>query len=298
MAIKKETTLLDSSLNTATGLSVPICKSYIDYNIKVLDLQGFKQVYIYPKRKSHLISGFEKNSKLYNLDIDSLFDKSKTTPIRSKNDLKIEFKNVMRSKIKLQRLAKANASIWKTFITLTFDTQIEDLSVAYKKFRSFITLTGRKYKDFAWLCVPEFQKSGRVHYHLISNIDMTNDLVYWFDNGMPGKKHFEGYCLRTWTNGFNLVEPIKDKDGNDTKKLCGYISKYMTKAYIEDCFFNKNRYYCSQNLVHPKEILIDTSYTSDIDTLTSILGSAELIYSNTYTDLFGNDIEFIEYKAI
>ena len=298
---KKETTLLDSSLNTGRFLDIPNIKSHLNYTIKVIDCNDYKQVYIYPDVKSHIIGGFETENLRTNKfgPCESISHDPNSSKVESENT--IEFKNVMRSKLKLQRLAKANADTWKTFITLTFKDNIQDLTLAYNEFRKFIKRVNRIKKDFKWLCVPEFQKNGRVHYHLISNIDITdNELVY----SQKQENDTIYYHLRHWSKniikneplglGFDKVELIQDKDGNDTKKICGYISKYMTKSYIENAFFNHNRYYSSQNLIRPREMIIELGNDKCSEYLSDIFKNYNIIYDNTYYDSFNEKIKFIE----
>ena len=295
----KETTLLDSSLNTVLLSIEKLNKSYIkNYNIKVIDMQDYKQIYLFPRQKSYREKMPKKD---YINDLDLFNNELNIRKQFNANDKPL-FKNIIRSKIKLQRLVKCNEKHFKTFITLTFNQNITDLSEAYKIFRRFIIRTSKLQKDFKWVCVPEFQKSGRVHYHLITNIDLNNtDLIY-----KQEEKDKIYYHIKTWSKliknnqeyslGFDCVELVKDKDGNDTKKLCGYIAKYMSKAYIEDCFYNKNRYYTSQNLIQPFDILIDTTDNEDNAKLKDLLKCSDIIYTNSYKDCFDNDITFIEIK--
>ena len=295
---RKETTLLDSSLNTALlSLSKKNTLFIKNYNIKVIDMQDYKQIYFFPNVKAYR-EKIEKDKNFTDLDLHILDSKTR----KQFNTDKPLFKNVIRSKIKLQRLIKCNEKEFKTFITLTFDKYITTLTDAYRIFRKFIERTSKYQNNFKWVCVPEFQKCGKVHYHLITNIDLNNtDLIYEQET----EKNIY-YHIKTWSKlvknnqeyslGFDCVELVKDKDGNDTKKLCGYIAKYMSKAYIEDCFFNRNRYYSSQNLNQPKEILIDTENEKDNLKLNSIMENADIIYDNTYKDCFDNDIIFIEVK--
>ena len=296
---RKETTLLDSSLNTVLLSIKKLYKPYIkNYNIKVVDMQDYKQIYLFPNDKCY----HEKVSKKENFNDLELYINDANVRSNFKTNNKPLFKNIIRSKIKLQRLVKCNENAFKSFITLTFNKNITSLEVAYRVFRSFIIRTSKFQKDFKWVCVPEFQKCGRVHYHLITNIDLDNkDLIY-----EQVEKDNIYYHIKTWSKliknkqeyslGFDCVELVKDKDGNDTKKLCGYIAKYMSKAYIEDCFFNKNRYYSSQNLIQPYDILIDTNNEKDNLLFNDIINSSNIIYSNTYKDNYDNDIVFIEIK--
>lgn len=50
---------------------------------------------------------------------------------------KIELKNILRSKFQLQRLVKSNEDIFKTFITLTFADNIQDIAKANKCFKNW-----------------------------------------------------------------------------------------------------------------------------------------------------------------
>lgn len=264
-------------------------------------MQEYKQIYLFPNDKLYKEKIEKEKNKLLN-DLD-LFSNDKATRRQYEDQNKPLFKNVIRSKIKLQRLVKCNSNDFKTFITLTFKDNITDLSIAYNRFRDFIKRTGKFQKDFKWVCVPEFQKSGRVHYHMITNIDLDNtDLIY-----KQVDLNNTYYHLKTWSQiiknkkidslGFDSVELIKDKDGNDTKKICGYISKYMSKSYIEDCFYNHNRYYSSNNLIRPYEILIDIQDDKDRLIFEDIMKNSDIIYDNTYKDCFDNDITFIEIKT-
>lgn len=292
---EKETTLLDSSLNTNAKLSIALYKYQYNYNVKIIDLQDYKQVYIYPLHRQKLLKGNEKD-KLDDLDLVSEQNYQENYNITKDEPKTVDFKNVIRSKIKLQRLAKANEKDWKTFLTLTFADEITDLSVAYKKLYYCLSHIKARYKhDLKWICVPEYQKCGRVHYHLLTNIGLNEQHLV----SIQEKDGIKYYHLKSWQKiGFNLIEEIKDKDGNDSKKICGYIAKYMTKQYIEDTFFNRNRYYCSQNLIQPKEFYIDEDYYKDQQRLQALLSDYEVIYQNDYFDTFNNKLQFIELKKL
>lgn len=86
----------------------------------------------------------------------------------------IEEKNIIRSKNEMCRLILANEKVFKTFITLTFNSDVTELDHANKELNKFFTKIRRVYKDFKYLCVPEFTKKNRIHYHMITNIDYNN----------------------------------------------------------------------------------------------------------------------------
>ena len=123
MSKENETTLLDSSLNTVVLSLEQLNKIYYkNYNIKVIDMQDYKQIYIFPNVKVYREKIDNDKKLLFN---DNLFNYDKKTR-SSFSDNKPLFKNVIRSKIKLQRLVKCNSNEFKTFITLTFKEDIKD----------------------------------------------------------------------------------------------------------------------------------------------------------------------------
>ena len=147
--------LLDNSLISATN------KKRVD--LKLIDCGDYKQMYF--RKKPHL----KKDNNLDKLkDLNRICfrsDISSTTKKQSSNQLKeIELKNILRSRFELQRLVKNNEKIFKTFITLTFADNVEDIKIANKKFAIWRTKVKSIYKNFAYVCVPEFQKRGAVHY--------------------------------------------------------------------------------------------------------------------------------------
>ena len=113
--------ILDSSLIFATNKSL--------YNVKVVRLGKYLQVYFSKTKKRKPINNDENDLSLVKKENykSNFFNK----------EIKIDKKNIMRSKLSCQRLVKANSEIWQTFITLTFEEHITDISIANKKYKSF-----------------------------------------------------------------------------------------------------------------------------------------------------------------
>lgn len=188
--IIERTTILDSSLITATFLD----NGQKKYNIKVIYCGKYIYVYNYKDNKLIKDKNIEKKGekekelkkKIQNIkliDTDNLKNIEEIEEEKEKKEekeekkpslSKIEEKNLNRSKYNLQRLIKTNEDVFKTFITLTFEDDIKDIVSANKKFHIFITKVKSIYKDFKYVCVPEFQKNDRVHYHLLTNISYSN----------------------------------------------------------------------------------------------------------------------------
>lgn len=271
--------LLDSSLISTTKLSSL-------YNIKVVDCNKYLQFYILPNKKvkKHNYDDFDLNLAKIDLKKDKSNNLKKNL---NSNELKtIELKNIIRSKLKCQRLAKCNSEDWHTFITLTFAENITDILYANKKFNNFCTIIKRVFKDFKYICVPEFQKRGAIHYHLLTNIDIDNKKLIF---QQEDNKKF--YHIKYWNNGFTKVDFVK----GDIKKIIGYISKYMTKN-IDNKLFSHHRYFYSKNLLIPKESYLNLDYIKHKEFFNKLISNKSIIYSNEYINSYNNEkIEFIEY---
>ena len=129
---------------------------------------------VHLQKKKELKLNDDKKNKI--IDVDFLFKEENHSRRHELNT--IEYKNIMRSKFQLQRLVKSNEDIFKTFITLTFEENLKDIDVANQKFKSWRTKIKSIFKDFKYICVPEFQKRGAVHYHLLTNLEIDKIYTY------------------------------------------------------------------------------------------------------------------------
>lgn len=283
--IMKEKNLGNEPINILDSRLISPTLEIKNYNVKLVDCNEYIQVYFYKKKKikKNIVKDFDLNLKKLNIDTNlnnntNNFD----------NELKkIEERNIIRSKLSCQRLAKANMKDWETFITLTFEENITDVQKANKQFRYFIDKIRRVKKDFKYLCITEFQKRGAIHYHLLTNININDDTLMYTQNDNKNFRH-----VKYWHNGFNSVEILK----GDTKKIIGYISKYMTKD-IDDRLFSKHRYFYSQNLIKPKSNFIDLDNEKEVKFYNEKIQDKELIYQNNYINSFDNEnVLFLEFK--
>lgn len=268
--------LLDSSLIITTNSKI--------YNAKLVQCGDYCQLYLFDKKKMRKSKEDNNDLDLKKIKVHNLVTLDKTpTPLKL-NDT-IEEKNIIRSKLECQRLAKANMKDWKIFITLTFADNITDIKSANKRFRYFIDKVQRIKKDFKYLCITEFQKRGAIHYHLLCNIDIKDRTLLYEQE--DNKKFLH---IKYWNDGFTSIEPMK----SDTKKVVGYISKYMTKD-IDNRLFNHRRYFYSRNLTKPTESYIDLDNTRDNEYLQKIIQEKELIYQNDYINPYDNsEVSFLE----
>lgn len=280
---KKEllSSLLDSKLITETFLK--------EYDIKFVDCGEFYQVYYYQNKKTVTTKKDDIDLNLRKLQIKSFMDneEQKETKTELKDGNKVEDRNIIRSKLSCQRLAKANSKIWETFITLTIAENEQNIENANKMLHSFTVQIRRIKKDFAYIAIPEFQKRGAIHYHLLTNISIDDDKLIYSQEDNPKFKH-----IKYWNKGFTSIEPLK----GDIKKVVGYISKYMTKD-IDDRLFGHRRYLYSQNLATPKESYINSDSEQDYNFFTKKIQDKKLIYENVYINPYDNSkVTFLEFQ--
>lgn len=177
---------------------------------------------------------------------------------------------------------------------LEFNKKIENytsISKANEKFDNWRSNLKKRLKnDFIYVCVPEFQKNGTVHYHLLTNIDYTDFNILSKDEEKIFKQKKGWYIFRTlksWSYGYSSAINIKSIN------IVGYMSKYMTKD-IDNRLFGHRRYLCSQCLSKPSTIFLDSECNQN--KIDKLIYNTEPTFSNIYSDLNGLVIEFNEYK--
>lgn len=282
--------LLDSSLITPTIYEKPML-----YDYKIVECGSYVQVYYY---KHSRIKNPKKDDdvdlNLKKIDVEAVPSK-KTKPKNLTN--KIEERNITRSKLQCQRIAKANMEYWKSFVTLTFEDNVTDEEFANKRFRYYVDKIRRVKKDFRYICVKEHQKRGAIHFHLLTNLECDTDLIpkrplkRLYNKESKIWKDLDYYDLKYWNDGFSSAEPVS----GDAKKIVGYISKYMTKD-IDDRLFGRRRFFYSQNCIVPKVSYIDSMDSRDLEFLQKKIQDKELIYQNKYLNAYDDsEVSFQEF---
>ncbi len=279
--------LLDSSLITATPKQ--------EYSIKMIRLGEYTQLYYYNQTKIKKDKNYD---KLYDNKI-SFPAQSNITISTNENKLKkIDIKNINRSMAKFKQILLSNENKLKTFITLTFADNVKNLKTANNIFHKWTSSIRRKKKDFLYIAVPEFQERGAVHYHLVTNLDIKKnpDIIIPQKNftekqilELSERKRKKMYDVLYWSHGFSSVESLKNKN------IAVYMTKYMTKD-IDNRLFGHRRYFYSQNITKPEVCYINLDNDIHFNNLADILANSYQTYSSSYSDVFGNVIDFVELK--
>ena len=151
-----------------------------------------------------------------------------------------------KSKARAKRMVKERGLMMQAdrILTLTFKDNITDLQEAWRYFTRFSKRMRYVYGDrWKYICVPEFQERGAVHFHCAVN--------GYFEVGTV-RRIWRGQCPGGQGN-IDITSPRNRKSGNKTKspkKVVAYISKYITKG--DAAAFNGKRYSTSSNIEPPE----------------------------------------------
>lgn len=179
--------------------------------------------------------------------------------------------HIKRCKGQFRRLVRANLGphVAPDLLTLTIAENIEDIATAYNMFTAFAHVLKKKFgTSIKWIAVPEFQKRGAVHFHVLI-WGLSPDLAcqlgtgYYIDkNGKRIKRHActpsrqcerrSRYLAGVWKAGY--VDLVRT-DGS--VKLSSYLAKYMSKAMHDDRLIGKRAYSASRNILRPVSLVSD-----------------------------------------
>ena len=178
----------------------------------------------------------------------------------SRNSKKLE-NNISRARSTIFDLAASNS--WEYFVTFTLNSEKydrENLEAFRKDFAKKITNHNcYHHVNIQYLLIPEFHEDGKSwHFHgLMRGIPKEMLVLFTPDMHLPYSildKLKKGECVYDWPFysshfGFCNIEPVRDHD-----KVCGYITKYITKDLESISRLNAHCYYASKGLKRSKII--------------------------------------------
>lgn len=208
------------------------------------------------------------------LNVHTRRKKRKKTPVQGDRRLcPPRYDNIIRKRKEFSRLVRANlVGIEKpALLTLTM-YEVSSLKSAYKVFTIFIQRLRLRYgSDFRYITVPEFQKRGAVHFHMILWVKKATKKGGLLEKALnkkvklkkPKKACEKSVILRKtilqerkqriiqnmWQYGY--VDSITT-DGN--VKLVGYLTKYMSKSLQDVRLMGQKSYIASRNILRPVSI--------------------------------------------
>jgi hypothetical protein len=138
-------------------------------------------------------------------------------------------------------------------LTLTTRNKLQgydDVTATWKKFMRILESAGEK---FEYIAVPELHKSGE-HYHIhaaINGFVRVEMLRRCWQIALGGKGDESGQNAL----GNVDIKRNKRKDYDKNKQTIGiarYISKYITKTYLDHHQFNRKRYWAPRSIKLPE----------------------------------------------
>jgi hypothetical protein len=189
----------------------------------------------------------------------------------------IEYRKRTKSRVigAVQRLVESNFNKDSIFLTLTFNDEnnfdIFNLKDCNYIFHNFIVKLRGVFNDMKYLAVPEFQKRGAVHYHLIINRPYIDKKI----------------IRKFWKYGFIRVSDIYYLQG-----IGNYFTKYLTKNSDDERLFGKRSFFTSKNLRHPKKV-----YGEIAKRFVNALAGNKIkpYYSNFYISEFNGVVRYKKY---
>lgn len=160
------------------------------------------------------------------------------------------------AKNRLRRIANANFSEINLFITMTYRYQIDDVTQGDKHFSDFVNNlreeTGQK---FNYIAVREFTKKGRLHYHMMCDLNLQ------WDDDEDILKSLERDVASVWGQGYCDIKRM-DRHNSRQKRfkdkgidnVGAYMSKYFSKSVDDERLEGHKMYLTSQGLIRPVEL--------------------------------------------
>lgn len=170
-------------------------------------------------------------------EVEDEKEQQKRKKVTVGNDLEVRDDSLKRAKDKIQDICLCNS--FDYFVTLTFNPErvnsfnVEEVKKVVKNWLA----NGVKRRNFSYIAIPEYHKSGRIHIHAL----MSGDLKLVDSGKIHNGKNI--YHLSDWKENYGFCTAVK-VDGN-VPRLSYYITKYITKG--NDKIFGKF-YWSSRNL--------------------------------------------------
>jgi hypothetical protein len=180
--------------------------------------------------------------KRYKID-----DEEKEVDENAEFDIGKRKDNARRASTAFRRLVSSNLDekVRPLLLTSTYETNETDLKKAYYDHKLFVQTLKYTYgKNLKYICVPEFQRRGAVHFHALFwglpvDVLLPECKTGYYKNVSPT-------LSKIWGQGFVF---LKETDGND--KLSSYLAKYMAKAFTDPRLKNQKAYASSRNVSRP-----------------------------------------------
>lgn len=240
-----------------------------EYNVKIVRFKDKVEIIKYGEMKKR---------------ISLTVPKFESTRKKSKEELERQaMQQAYRVKQKIRYYILSND--FNLFFTLTFD----DSKVAATNYQegrkavvAWLKYQRERYGRFGYIFVPELHKSGRIHFHGVTQgyEPTLSEARHPKSKRLIKKNGKQIYNTDNWQKGFSTVSKISDES-----KTASYITKYLTKELIQRAP-HEPAYLVSKGLNKP-EIEYRVMEDSELESFSPSLVSGEL---SEYTDEFQDNV--------
>lgn len=201
---------------------------------------------------------------------------NKKTRSKSTRSEEHRLRSIIRAINNVRRLTHLNFTENDKFLTLTFNNEqnfdINNLKECLPFYQKFIRQLHQIYPDLIYITVPEFQKRGAVHYHILCNIPFIQ----------------KDELNKLWPYGFSKPRAIKS-----STHLAFYLCKYLGKRFDDVRKQGHRLFYSSRNLKRPQ-----TYYGPIIDQISKKLEethSDAVQYEREYDSKINGKVKYRQY---
>jgi len=236
---------------------------------------------ILPKWSNYKIIKCGKIIEVYHYETPYLYNlgsiRTTNSQLEESDDGRVRADNIERARKKIKRLVNSNTFVYgyhPIFITYTFARNCTNIREANRLFEKHITdirrrIVGRKVR---YLAVPELQKRGAIHYHVV-----------FFD--LPFIDGIKTIFAESWGQGFIQIKAVKH-----VRNVGAYISKYFSKRWHDERVTGTKGYFSSSNLYQPELF-------RSIDILDSFGIMIPEYQQEFFSDKFGR-INYTQFKLV
>lgn len=198
--------------------------------VKVVQYGTVTEIYQYqkdyvPQRKRNTRRAKRRKSETYRRNYSVFLRRSRSVRRAAQNFFRIVAANIQRP----QNLA---------FVTLTCYENL-DVTVGYRALADFFKRLRAKTKhDITYIAVPEFQKRGSLHFHV---------LVWGLSEEVAGKERTTRNCQRQWARGYVDIR-LANRKGLG---IAGYMAKYLVKGLTDNRLANRRAYTTGGKVYRP-----------------------------------------------
>jgi hypothetical protein len=185
--------------------------------------------------------------------------------VREERDQQNQERSARQARKTIREICYNNFDNQTSFLTLTYKENKTDLKSAYYDLKKFIKKINYHYNlELKYLCVPELQERGAIHFHLI----------LFSVPKFPVKE-----LGKFWAHGFIKINKVKNSE-----HLFNYLLKYISKDLQDKKLNSQKRFVSSRNL--KRGLHFSTDNPQEIFYITSKLSGKKVFEATTEDYIF------------